>query len=283
MKRGLIPIPTTLRSLGFNQTTPANGPPGTFSRLTFSEDNSKLIVSYKGANAPGFLLTWDVQPDSGALSKDYTKVAVDGAMLPFSLTRIPGEDAFLLTDPGRGFEVVDLSGKQRGAAVSVSGNGATCWGTRSAKTGNYYAVDVGANAVREVHVDGNLGASVVAVRVSSFSQVSLTTVLTCSVVFRHTRLQTVLRRSTRTPPLSGARSKRIFIVSAKSFTYRLRVATFMSSVLVLESSRCSPLKGLRRLSTLLQSTLSASPVLLVSPSVSHPLFQSANRHADSGL
>ncbi|KAM5544294.1 hypothetical protein V8D89_001954 [Ganoderma adspersum] len=162
MKRGLVALPNTVRSLNFNQTTPANGPPGTFSQLTFSADDTKLIASYKGANGPGFLLTWDVQPTSGALSPDYTKVAVDGVMLPFSLTHIPGENAFLLTDPGRGFEVVDLSGKQRGSAVSVSGNGATCWGTRSGKTGNYYTVDVGANAVREVHLDENLKASVVA-------------------------------------------------------------------------------------------------------------------------
>ncbi|PIL25341.1 hypothetical protein GSI_13230 [Ganoderma sinense ZZ0214-1] len=160
--RGLISLPNTLRNLGFNQTTPANGPPGTFSQITFSEDNSKLIVSYKGATGSGFLLTWDVQPGSGALSQDYTKVSVDGAMLPFSLTPIPGQNAFLLTDPGRGFEVVDFSGKQRGSAVSVSGNGATCWGTRSAKTGNYYTVDVGANAIREVQLDGSLKASVVA-------------------------------------------------------------------------------------------------------------------------
>ena len=163
-KHGLVPLPNTVRHLNFNQTTPPNGPAGTFSQLIFSADETKLIASYKGANGPGFLLTWEVQPGSGALSPDYTKVTVDGAMLPFSLTHIPGENAFLLTDPGRGFEVVDLSGKQRGSAVSVSGNGATCWGTRSAKTGNYYAVDVGANAIREVHIDGNLKASVVAVR-----------------------------------------------------------------------------------------------------------------------
>ena len=168
-RRGLVALPNTLRSLNFNQTTPANGPPGTFSQITFSEDNTKLIASYKGANAPGFLLSWDVQAD-GSLSKDYTKIVVDGAMLPFSLTPIPGENAFLLTDPGRGFEVVDLSGKNRGAATSVQGNGATCWGVRSAKTGNYYTVDVGANAIREVHIDGDLKASVVAVRVESFLQ-----------------------------------------------------------------------------------------------------------------
>ena len=55
--------------------------------------------------------------------------------------------------------------------MSVAGNVATCWGTRSAKTGNYYTVDVGAEAIREVQLDRNLNASLVAVRVAPLSPV----------------------------------------------------------------------------------------------------------------
>ena len=162
-KLGLVALPNTLRYFGFNQTTPPNGPAGTFSQIQFSEDDSKLIVSYKGATAPGFLATWDVTQD-GSLAANYTQVNVPGAALPFSLTPIPGQNAFLLTDPGVGFDVADLSGKGRDSANTVAGNSATCWSTYSAKTGNYYTIDVGANTIREVQLGSNLNASVVAVR-----------------------------------------------------------------------------------------------------------------------
>ncbi|KAI0741357.1 hypothetical protein C8Q80DRAFT_1110448 [Daedaleopsis nitida] len=162
-KLGLVGIPNTLRYLGFNQTTPPNGPPGTVSQIAFTEDGSKLLASYKGMNGPGYLTVWDVQQQDGSLSTQHTQHApASGGMTPFSLTRIPGQNAFLLTDPGVGFDVVDFSGKNRQSSVAVSGEMATCWSTRSAKTGNYYTIDVAANMVREVQVDGNLKGSVVA-------------------------------------------------------------------------------------------------------------------------
>ncbi|EJF59346.1 hypothetical protein DICSQDRAFT_65282 [Dichomitus squalens LYAD-421 SS1] len=160
-KLGLVTLPNTLRYLGLNQTNPPNGPPGTLSQIHFSEDDSKLVVSYKGATGPGFLATWDVAKD-GSLAANYTQVNVPGAMVPFSLTPITGENAFLLTDPGIGFDVVDFSGKGRGSANTVPGNGATCWSTYSTKTGNYYTVDVAANTIREVQLDSNLKPSAVA-------------------------------------------------------------------------------------------------------------------------
>ena len=166
-KQGLMQLPNTLRYLGLNQTTPPNGPPGSVSHLTFTEDDSKLIASYKGNNGPGYLNVWDVQKD-GSLSAQVTQVPLaNGGMVAFSLTHIPGENAFLLTDPGVGFDIVDFSGKKRDSSVAVNGQMATCWSTRSAKTGNYYTIDVGGNTIREVHIDGSLKGSVVAVRARS--------------------------------------------------------------------------------------------------------------------
>ncbi|KAI0664334.1 hypothetical protein C8Q70DRAFT_1049831 [Cubamyces menziesii] len=139
-KLGLVPVPNSLRYLGYNQTTPANGPPGSLSQIIFSEDGSKLLASYKGtATAPGYLVSWDVQKD-GSLSAQHSQVAVAQG----------------------GMDVVDLSGKGRDAAVTLNGQMATCWSTYSPKTGNYYAIDVGGNVIREVHLDGNLKGSVVA-------------------------------------------------------------------------------------------------------------------------
>ncbi|KAI0773239.1 hypothetical protein BD413DRAFT_472863 [Trametes elegans] len=163
-KTGLVPIRNSLRYLGFNQTTPANGPPGTVSQIIFSADGKKLLASYKGAAtaaAPGYLAAWDVQPD-GSLSAEHTQIALaQGGMLAFSLTPIPRENAFFVTDPGLGFDIVDLSGRKRDAAVPVSGQMATCWSARSPTTGSYYAIDVAGNVIREVQLDGNLKSTVV--------------------------------------------------------------------------------------------------------------------------
>ncbi|RDX50267.1 hypothetical protein OH76DRAFT_1455466 [Lentinus brumalis] len=161
-KQGLVQLPNTLRYLGLNQTTPPNGPPGSVSHITFTEDGSKLVASYKGNNGPGYLNVWDVQQD-GSLSTQATQVPLaSGGMVAFSLTHIPGENAFLLTDPGVGFAIVDLSGKKRDSSVAVNGQMATCWSARSVTTGNYYTIDVGGNMIREVHIDGNLKGGVVA-------------------------------------------------------------------------------------------------------------------------
>ncbi|KAL1941315.1 hypothetical protein VTO73DRAFT_7527 [Trametes versicolor] len=160
---GLVQIPNSLRYLGFNQTTPANGPPGSVSQIAFSEDGSKLLASFKGtATAPGYLASWDVQAD-GSLSAQNGQVALaQGGMVAFSLTPIPKQNAFFVADPGVGYAVVDLSGKGRSSSVAITGQMATCWSAYSAKTGNYYAIDVAGNAIREVALDGNLKGSVVA-------------------------------------------------------------------------------------------------------------------------
>ncbi|KAI0675904.1 hypothetical protein C8Q78DRAFT_963500 [Trametes maxima] len=162
-KQGLTPIPDSLRYLGFNQTTPANGPPGSVSHIVFSEDGSKLLASYKGtATAPGYLASWDVNKD-GALSAQHTQVALaQGGMVAFSLTHIPGQNALFTTDPGVGYAIVDLGGKHRDASVALNGQMATCWSAYSPQTKGYYAIDVGGNVIREVQLDGNLKGNVAA-------------------------------------------------------------------------------------------------------------------------
>ncbi|EIN12964.1 hypothetical protein PUNSTDRAFT_131194 [Punctularia strigosozonata HHB-11173 SS5] len=174
-KNGLQAIGGTLRSLGLNQTTPATGPAGTTSQLLFSSDEKSLIASVKGVPPqPGFLAVWSVNGDD-SLSPDFTKVApAAGGLLPFSMTPIPGKNALLVTDPGLGFDVFDLSNVQSGgnsqsainatgasSANPISGQSATCWSSFSTKTGNFYLTDIGTAMVTEVNVDSNLNSTIV--------------------------------------------------------------------------------------------------------------------------
>ncbi|KAL1945024.1 hypothetical protein VTO73DRAFT_2644 [Trametes versicolor] len=161
---GLVSIPNSLRTLSLNQTTPPAGPPGTASQLTFNDDGSKLIASVKGVPpaSVGFLAVWDVQPGSGALSPTATHIAtVPGGSLTFSLTPVPGKNAFVSTDPGVGFTVFDLDDFARSSAVPIAGQSATCWSSFSPSTGSFFLSDVGTGIITEVHVDDNLQASIV--------------------------------------------------------------------------------------------------------------------------
>jgi len=175
--KGLVPISETNRDLGLNQTTPANGPPGTVSHIVFSEDDSQLIASVKGVPPnPGFLAIWDVAAD-GSLSQDFHSLAPsEGGLLPFSMTLIKGKNAILATDAGIGFDIFDLgasAGAGNGSASAVAGGQssanaidgqvATCWSSFSPKTGNFYLTDIGTSIVTEVNVDDNLKGSLVKV------------------------------------------------------------------------------------------------------------------------
>ncbi|KAI0694629.1 hypothetical protein BC835DRAFT_1485497 [Cytidiella melzeri] len=171
LELGLIPISNTLRAIGINQTTPATGPAGSASHVIFSEDGTKLIASIKGVPpTPGFFAVWDVASD-GTLSPEFNKVEPPtGGLLPFGMTVIPGMNAVLAADAGVGFDVIDLSsvqpnsnstGSSKDVAVAVGGQKAVCWVAHSAKTGNFYMTDIGTAQVTEVHVDGNLNATIV--------------------------------------------------------------------------------------------------------------------------
>ncbi|KAJ3970510.1 hypothetical protein EV361DRAFT_1027161 [Lentinula raphanica] len=137
-----------------NQTTPAAGPTNTVSQILFSSDSSKLLVAYSGTapTTPGYLGYYDVGVN-GTLSKNFTAIApAAGGALPFSITPIPNQDAYLVTDPALGFDVFDLSGANRSSAVTINGQGATCWSTYSPNTGSYLLIDA-QGRIFEVDVD----------------------------------------------------------------------------------------------------------------------------------
>ncbi|KAJ7248167.1 hypothetical protein B0H12DRAFT_728939 [Mycena haematopus] len=167
--KGLVPIANTVRSLNLNQTTPANGPPGTVSQVIFNEDNTQLIASVKGVPpTPGIFAVWDIAAD-GSLSQDFKAVQpAKGGLLPFSMTLIKGKNAIFATDAGVGVDVVDFSGGVQAGVASgassilpIKGQQATCWSSFSPATGNYYVTDVGTSDLTEINVDKNLKPTVV--------------------------------------------------------------------------------------------------------------------------
>ncbi|KAH7884729.1 hypothetical protein F5I97DRAFT_1891553 [Phlebopus sp. FC_14] len=157
---GLSPISNSQRSLGLNQTTPPNGPPGSASTLVFAKNGASLVAATKGL--PGYVAVWDVAAN-GSLSIDFQKVNTpSGGGLIFSLTPIPGtEGAFLASDPAVGYDIIDLSNPSNSQSYTIANQSANCWSTYSKKTGNYYVVDAPAGILNEVSVDENLQGSLV--------------------------------------------------------------------------------------------------------------------------
>ncbi|KAF7980718.1 hypothetical protein HWV62_37191 [Athelia sp. TMB] len=163
---GLLPIPNTQRALHLNQTTPAAGPAGTASQISFSQDGKHLIAAVKGAPpTPGYLAVWAFGAGH-SLSADFTQVApASGGLLPFSLTPVPGKNAFFTADPGLGFEIFDFAGgfknSSSSSAVAVTGQKAICWSAYSKQSGDFYLVDAGASEVLEVSINDDLKGTVV--------------------------------------------------------------------------------------------------------------------------
>lgn len=163
---GLSPIANTKRSIALNQTTPPTGPGGTASQIAFSQDGKHLVAAIKGAPpTPGYLAVWEFGSDY-SLSADFVRVAPSsGGLLPFTLTPIPGKNAFFTADPGLGFEIFDFSGgfknSSSSSAVAVAGQKAICWSAYSPQSGDYYLVDAGTSEVVEVSISSDLKGTVV--------------------------------------------------------------------------------------------------------------------------
>ena len=162
---GLMPMTNTRRILGMGQSTPPTGPLRTASQVIFSEDQNSLIVAVKGnpdENIPGYLVSWNITSDG--LSQEFTRIELpEGAGAPFSLTAIPGQNAFLSADPVVGVDIFDFSNGPEGVSTSnrtstvkITPSNATCWSAYSPKTDSYYVTDIITSLVTEVKVDENL-------------------------------------------------------------------------------------------------------------------------------
>ncbi|KAI0311896.1 hypothetical protein OF83DRAFT_1177135 [Amylostereum chailletii] len=163
--QGLQHRPESVRALALNQTTPSSGPAGSASTIAFSEDETQLVVAVKGLpSKQGYFMIWSISGD-GTLSSNSTTIYTPGkdGSLPFSLTPIPGKNAYLAADAAYGANIFELSGTKNASAVKfdVPQHGAICWSTYSSKTKNFYVADAMTNVITEIHLDGNLRPSTV--------------------------------------------------------------------------------------------------------------------------
>lgn len=84
---------------------------------------------------------------------------------PFSLTIIPGRNAYLAADVSL-VDVFTFDGETNISerSFSVPDTVAICWSSYSTQTGNYYVNDALTGIVTEIHLDEELKASVAAVK-----------------------------------------------------------------------------------------------------------------------
>lgn len=159
-ERGLIPMLNTSRWLPFRQAK--NGPAGTPSAILFSEDNKQIIASIRGTPAnPGYLAVWNVSAE-GSLSRTYKTITPPkGALLPFSMTAIPGTNALLTTDPSVGFAILDFVDTTMSSVVPIQGQDAICWSSYSPKTKHFYLTDFGTSTITEVAIDNELKGTII--------------------------------------------------------------------------------------------------------------------------
>lgn len=161
-KNGLHCLDDSPRPLGLAQKTPAVGPPGTVSHISFSQDSSALIVTVKGKPAikdPGFVAIYPVS--YGVVSRHATKSSPAGTALPFGISNVsPGN--FIIADPSVGGAILSIDPKSfqvsTSSAIAVPGQVAICWSAFSPVTKSAYLADAGVNRI--VEVDGTTGAIV---------------------------------------------------------------------------------------------------------------------------
>jgi len=156
---GLSVMANTRRFLGMGQTTPPMGPLGTASQVIFAANDTQVYAAVKGnpaMNVTGYIAAWNMT--ATGLSEQFTRVELPaGAVAPFSLTAIPGMNAFFSADPGVGADVFDFSNGPENVAASnrtqsfpIPNQQASCWSTYSSKTGSYYTSDLLASTVTEM-------------------------------------------------------------------------------------------------------------------------------------
>ncbi|KAF7343437.1 hypothetical protein MVEN_01776400 [Mycena venus] len=131
LKKGLVPIQNSVRSLNLKLKTPPENPDNTPSQILFSDDGKRLFASVKGSKGnTGFVAVWTVN-DDGSLSPDFEKNVPNGGANPASLTVVRGADALMNTDIGKGINILDF------------GNGSTKAKTQDLQIGGEHPHGVG--------------------------------------------------------------------------------------------------------------------------------------------
>ncbi|KAJ7464349.1 hypothetical protein FB451DRAFT_1138749 [Mycena latifolia] len=157
LRKGLVPIPNSVRSLNQKLTTPPQNPDNTPSQILFSDDGKRLFASVKGSGTTtGFVAAWAVN-DDGSLSDDFVKNTPNGGQNPASLTIIRGADALMNTDIGKGINILDFGNGSTTAVKTqdlvIGGSVHTAWGEFSDATKNYYISDSDKDLYTELSID----------------------------------------------------------------------------------------------------------------------------------
>lgn len=165
------------RDLSLNQTqNPPNGPSYSASTIVFTPDQQNVVASIKGLNGsfdtdPGYLAVWSVQ-GPGNLSDSYTRINLtQPAGLPFSLSSVPGRQAFLGSDLATGAVLYDYSNGMDNMSLktlSVPGQGGICWSVTSPKTNSFFLSDLVNSVITEVGLGDDLSPYVITVSTAPF-------------------------------------------------------------------------------------------------------------------
>ncbi|KZV64155.1 hypothetical protein PENSPDRAFT_640070 [Peniophora sp. CONT] len=150
----------------YNQTqNPPMGPPGTASQVLFTPDQEGIIAIVKGLPAnfteyPGYMRVWPLD-DEGILAETPLEIDLRPPFggLTFSLSQIPGREAFVGSDVVPGAIVVDMTTGPANATVkplNISNNVGNCWSVTAPKAGTYFISDLLADYVNEVALDDDL-------------------------------------------------------------------------------------------------------------------------------
>jgi hypothetical protein len=125
-----------------------------------------VVVAVRGtigglASNPGYLAIWSINSQSPpSLSTSFTRVKIsEPGGLPFSLTDIPNQNAFLGSDASDGVNVYDYSSGVKKIDIKplvLPNLGATCWTVYSSKTNSYFVSDITTGFISEVQVTADL-------------------------------------------------------------------------------------------------------------------------------
>ncbi|KAJ7164914.1 hypothetical protein C8R46DRAFT_1097598 [Mycena filopes] len=158
LRKGLVPIKDSVRSLNLKLTTPPANPDNTPSQILFSDDGKRLFASVKGSQGnTGFVAVWTVN-DDGSLSPDFQKNTPNGGANPASLTIVRGTvDALMNTDIGKGINILDFGNGSATAKstqdLQIGGSTHTAWGEFSDQSLNYYVSDSDTAVYTELSID----------------------------------------------------------------------------------------------------------------------------------
>ncbi|KAF8349117.1 hypothetical protein F5887DRAFT_551339 [Amanita rubescens] len=164
--KGLVPISHSVRYLNMPQTTPAFGVPGSVSQVVFSPDEKQVVVLAKGDNVTeGFIAAWNINTDD-SLAQTPTIMNIGKNVFPFSMTPIPGSNAYVSGDAALGYDIFNLDSFRRKdvklmTEYPVPGQKGICWSVQSPLTGNYYMTDTFGGKVVEVSISSDLEAKTV--------------------------------------------------------------------------------------------------------------------------